>query len=182
MINAFCLIALSKYKHKQFNFNFSECCYLKNKNKTQKQNKRQLQSNIHTEVWPMRGRWWRTQKCLKCHLISKANLRWFYPALPRNRFRGPRDQGVAGDVSENVPCPTTLASNLISPYDLDCPWRTWIENIITRCVLRAGRFIWTHVSWIVVTRTVRPSEWTNSLKKNYMTTYINNIINVPIPG
>ena len=131
MINAFCLNALSKYK--QFNFNFSECCYLKNKNKTQKQNKRQLQSNIHTEVWPMRGRWWRTQKCLKCHLISKANLRWFYPALPRNRFRGPRDQGVAGDVSENVPCPTTLASNLISPYDLDCPW-TWMENIIARCV------------------------------------------------
>ena len=114
MINAFCLIALSKYK--QFNFNFSECCYLKNKNKTQKQNKRQLQSNIHTEVWPMRGRWWRTQKCLKCHLISKANLRWFYPALPRNRFRGPRDQGVAADVSENVPCPTTRASNLLSCY------------------------------------------------------------------
>ena len=40
-----------------------------------------------------------------------------------------------------------------------------METITARRVIRAGLFLWTRVPWTMAGRTVRPGEWTNSLKK-----------------
>ena len=40
-----------------------------------------------------------------------------------------------------------------------------METIIARRVIRAGRFLWTRVPWVMAGRTGRHGEWTNSLKK-----------------
>lgn len=135
---------------------------------------------------PKNGKWWRTQQRLRFQIKkqwmrqpwSKACLKWFGPALPRNLRRDPRDQGIVGDVSENVPRPTTLepqptsvrsrngkphflvVSRCISPYVLDSPW-TWMETI----TINFHWFLWTHVPWILARRTVRPRQLNNSLEE-----------------